>query len=279
MKKKFTLPITILLVASLLAACGASGSSTSSTEDAGDAVDVSQTLTDDNSVSDAMLTAAALVGDIPTTQSFTNDAVSEEDLNAILLAGINAPSAMNGQPWHFTAVTSASVMEEIANSMSFGGGNDSPAPDAPTSPNETDATEREGNSAPAEGDAPDSPASAMPAAPSGGMTRKAGVGDSPLAIIISCEEDSEYDAGLATQAMSTEAVLLGYGTKIVTSPTIALNGEKQAYFKELLEIPENQTACAVLLIGYPADSEESDTDTVTSATTRNPMSDMVTYVQ
>lgn len=45
--------------------------------------------------------AAALVMDIPTVQYFTSEAVPEADVERILQAGLNAPSAMNTQPWHF----------------------------------------------------------------------------------------------------------------------------------------------------------------------------------
>lgn len=49
--------------------------------------------------------------------------------------------------------------------------------------------------------------------------------------------------------MSAEAQLLGHETKIISSPTIALNGEEQQTFRELLGIPEDQSAVAVLLVG------------------------------
>ena len=42
--------------------------------------------------------ALSLVTDIPTTQSFTDEAVKEEDVTTILTAGVNTPSAMNGSP-------------------------------------------------------------------------------------------------------------------------------------------------------------------------------------
>lgn len=38
---------------------------------------------------------------------------------------------------------------------------------------------------------------------------------------------SEFDARFATQLMAVEANLLGYGAKIISSPTITLNGEKK----------------------------------------------------
>ena len=49
----------------------------------------------------AALDYAAIIEDIPTVQAFLEEAVPEEDESRIVMAGINAPSAMNGQPWHF----------------------------------------------------------------------------------------------------------------------------------------------------------------------------------
>ena len=64
--------------------------------------------------------ALSLVTDIPTTQYFTDEAVKEEDVTTILTAGVNAPSAMNSQPWHFTAITDQATLQQIAGDM--GGG-------------------------------------------------------------------------------------------------------------------------------------------------------------
>lgn len=86
------------------------------------------------------------------------------------------------------------------------------------------------------------------------------------------------DAGLACQNMSVTAQLLGYGTKIISSPTMALNGEKQDEYRALLGIPDNQSAVAVLLIGYVDTAVDETVDGYTGATERNPMSDVVTFV-
>ena len=107
-------------------------------------------------------------------------------------------------------------------------------------------------------------------------TAKAGITDAPLAIVISCKEDSEFDAGLACQNMSAEAQLLGYGTKIISSPTIALNGEGQETFHELLGIQDDQSAVAVLLVGMVDTSLNADA--VTAATTRKDVDEVVTKV-
>lgn len=60
--------------------------------------------------------AAELVADIATTQYFTDEAVDEGDIEIIVQAGLNAPSAMNGQPWHFSVITD---MQQISEGMSF----------------------------------------------------------------------------------------------------------------------------------------------------------------
>ncbi len=78
---------------------------------------------------------------------------------------------------------------------------------------------------------------------------KAGMGDSSVAIIVSAKDGSDFDAGLATQIMAVESVLLGYGTKIISSPTIVLNRDEKDSYKEQLGIPDGMSVKGVLLIG------------------------------
>ena len=58
---------------------------------------------------------------------------------------------------------------------------------------------------------------------------------------------------------------------------MALNGENQAEYKELLNIPENQKVAAVILVGKPV-SGEDDPDVLSSATTRNSFDEMTTII-
>ena len=46
-------------------------------------------------------------------RSFTPDPVSEEALREVLRAGMAAPSAGNGQPWHFVVVEDRAVLDAI----------------------------------------------------------------------------------------------------------------------------------------------------------------------
>ena len=97
-------------------------------------------------------------------------------------------------------------------------------------------------------------------------------------IIISCAEGSQLDAGLACQNMSAVAQLLGYGTKIITSPTMALNGPAQDTYRELLGVPQEYTAAAILLIGHADTTIDENADGYTGATARNAAEEMVTYI-
>ena len=228
--------------------------------------------------------AISLVTDFPTTQYFTDEAVQEGDVTTILTAGVNAPSAMNGQPWHFTAITNRDVLQQIADDMSSGfpAGMQPPAEgesgtESPSAPPEGGDGDMELES-PAAGDGESTPpAAAGSGDESGAALAKADITGAPLAIVISCAEGSELDAGLACQTMSVTAQLLGYGTKILSSPTIALNGERQEEYRQLLGIPEGYFAAAVLLVGY-ADLSTDGADSVTGATERNPLDEQVTYV-
>ena len=202
-----------------------------------------------------------------TTQAFSDEAVPEEDLNTILRAGLSAASAINQQPWFFAAVTDPEVMAEIVGS---GGGFTPPAGEKPEGAPEGfpggDKPEGAPEGAPAFG-------GDMPAPPAGGSSgAKAGLGDSPVAVIIykngaSKSPNADYDCGLATQNMVIAAAALGYGTKIVSSPTRSLNGENHDAICEKLGVDPSMEAVAVLLIGKKAD----DTDATTGATTREPL--------
>ena len=205
-----------------------------------------------------------------TTQTFLVEPVLEEDITTILQAGLSATSAINQQPWFFVAVTNQEVMDEISGSMSFGGSMPSGMPEAPP----TDSAP-EGEVGGYAGNTPDG---AMP--PAAGTSAKATLGDSPVAIIIYMDEgtsspNASFDCGLACQNMVTAANALGYGTKIVSSPTMALNGDNHDALCEKLGVDPSFNAVSVLLIGH-ADSEA---DSLSSATTRNQIDEKVSFVK
>ena len=209
-----------------------------------------------------------------TTQAFASDPVPDEDIRTILQAGLSAASAINQQPWFFAAVTNRDLMKEIGGSgMGFGGRPDS-APEGFSAPPEGGMPE---GFTPPEGGRPDG--ESMPAMPAGGSGAKASLGDSPLAIIIykdtaSKSPSPDYDCGLATQNMVIAASSLGYGVKIVSSPTMSLNGEKHDEICEKLGVSTSLQAVAVLLIGKPAEPA----DAVSGASARDDLDAKTTIV-
>lgn len=233
---------------------------------------------------------AKLIEDIPTVQAFTDEAVDVNDINAIVLAGINAPSAMNGQPWHFSVVTSKEVLDEMAGGTSFGdmaGGMpsfDFGSPQEMPEGMDMNGFPGGGFEMPEGMGVPEGMPGNMPGQPADfsgapGMGApvstgaKAAIGDAPLVIVVSCKAGSDLDAGLATQNMSAEAQLLGYGTKIISSPKMTLN---QDSYKELLGIPEDMSVVCVLLVG---NTDTAEYDVLSGATTRNAVDETVTFVR
>ena len=200
-----------------------------------------------------------------TTQAFTDETVSEEDLHVILEAGLAATSAINQQPWYFVAVTNQEIIDEIKSSAgSFGRAPAGGKPDG----------------APA-GDKPEgAPAGDRLAPPAGGMGgAKAGLGDSPVAIVIYMDEGSKspnasFDCGLACENMFIAAKSLGYGAKIVSSPTMQLNGDNHDALCEKLGVDKSYTAVAVLLIGHEGEA----VDGTSGASVRSTMDEKVSFV-
>lgn len=114
----------------------------------------------------------------------------------------------------------------------------------------------------------------------GGGGAKAALGDSPLAILIYMNENTSspnppaFDCGLAAQNMYIAAVSLGYGAKIISSPTMTLNGADHDQICEKLGIDTSLTAVAVLLVGKP----DSSVDGVTGATTRSGLEEKTSII-
>ncbi len=219
-------------------------------------------------------TAVDTIINARTTQAFTDEAVPEEDLRAILEAGLSATSAINQQPWYFVAITNPEIMDELQGGAGgFGGapmgGKPEGAPDGdrPMPPN---------------GEAPEgAPAGDRPAPPEGGMGggAKAGLGDSPVAIVVYMDGNTKspntsFDCGLACENMFIAAKLLGYGAKIVSSPTMQLNGDDHDALCEKLGVDKSCTAVAVLLIGR----EDETVDGTSGASERSTLDEKVSFV-
>lgn len=208
-----------------------------------------------------------------TTQAFTADTVAEDDLKVILQAGLHATSAINQQPWYFVAVTNQEIMKELSGGMGFGGMSlDGKAPEGMPA---GDFTPPEGGETPA--NMP--PMGEMPAAPAAGGAAKAAMGDSPAAIIIYMNEntaspDPNFDCGLACQNMVIAASALDYGTKIISSPTMTLNGTEHDALCEKLGVDPALNAVAVLLVG----KVDTTVDAVSTPSVRYTIEEKVSFI-
>ena len=215
-------------------------------------------------------TAVDVILSAGTTQAFKADAIPEEDLNTILQAGLSTTSAINQQPWYFAVITNQDVMKEI-------GGAGMPMGGAPAGAPPAGAPEGAPAGAPAGGAPAGGAPAGMPPASSGA---KAGLGDSPVAIVVYMNEgtpspDEHFDCGLATQSMVIAANALGYGTKIVSAPTMSLNGEKHDEICEKLGVDKAYNAVAVLLLGYT----DTEVDGATGASVRSALEEKVSFVK
>ena len=221
-------------------------------------------------------TVVDTIMNVGTTQAFTDEAVSIEDLKTIMQAGLSAASAINQQPWYFAAVTNPEVMAEIAGSGMGGGTGFTPPAGAQGMPEGASGMPA---GAPGNGSFPAAPSSAGGASAASGSA-KAGLGDSPAAIIIyrndaSKSPNADFDCGLAAQNMVIAASALGYGVKIVSSPTMTLNGTNHDALCEKLGVDPSMQAVAVLLIGHA----DSTVDATSSATTRETLETKTSIIE
>ena len=167
------------------------------------------------------------------TNYFFDEAVPDEDINGMLRAAISAQSGLNRQYWHFTAIANKDLLSELRTSLY-----------------ETMTDEWKKS---AEG--------------------KAEIGDSPLAIVVSCSEKEEVSAALATQKIVDYAVLSGYGAKVVASPAVVINRG----YKEKLQIPDDMNAVLVVLIGKAKDT--TGVDGISSPTTRKDFDEVANIIK
>lgn len=53
-------------------------------------------------------------------RAYTDQPVSEEAIRKLIAAAVSAPSAGNGQPWHFVVITERGLLNELAELLPFG---------------------------------------------------------------------------------------------------------------------------------------------------------------
>ena len=153
------------------------------------------------------------------TRGYTEDKLSEVELNTVLEAGLHAPTGLNKQQIHFTAVSGdneiLSQVEAEKNRL-----------------RNLDKVEHNFYY--------EAPTVILLSAESGFKW-------------------SHVDAGIAVENMALAATELGLGNLIIGCIYDALNGEKKDYFAKKLSLPEGYEFEIALAVGHKAVTKEPHT--------------------
>ena len=154
-------------------------------------------------------------------RAYKAEQLPEEVLGAILKAGLESPSARNHQPWFFSVVQDAELIQEIHDEAALVLGKGG-------SPRFAD--------------------------PDFQMFYHA-----PTAIFIFGEKEFQWtqvDCGIAVENMALAAEGLGVGSVILGLPEAAFKGEKADALRARLRCPEGYDFVIALALGYAGDTKE-----------------------
>lgn len=154
-----------------------------------------------------------------TTRKFKPEQIKEEELQAIIEAGLYAPSGTNQQPWHFTVIQDQNIID----GMDF---------------ESKEILKQSDNEF-------------MRKA---GLNEKFLPSYSaPTVILVSGLNNNHYtevDCAAATQNMLLAAHSLGIASCWCAAVSLVFNGAKKEEFISKLNIPENYTSFYAVLLGY-----------------------------
>lgn len=161
-------------------------------------------------------------------RAYSQQQISESQLQAVLAAGKAAPSANNKQPWHFTAVQNNQLLVRI---------NEAFRVEMLKQCNEEMRIRFS------------DPAYSV-------------FYHAPTVIFISCPslDEMKYaqtDVGMAIQNMALAAHSMGLGSVILGMPRLAFVGEEAASLRETLKFPAGFDYCLSIAIGTPLDTKDA----------------------
>ena len=153
-------------------------------------------------------------------RSYTGEAITKEEMDAIALAAVQSPSGMNQQPWKIVVVRDKALIEEM----------DDAVMDFFSKQEDKSTYERM-------------------------MSRGGKVFyNAPCAFIVAKREGADLDCGIVSENIALAASSLGLGNVICGLMRVAFDVEKGAEYKEKL-IPEGYEFGVAVLVGYRADGE------------------------
>ncbi len=168
------------------------------------------------------------IADRRSNRAYSPEQITESQLQSILEAGKEAPSANNKQPWHFTAVQNSELLKRV---------------------NEAFRVEMLKRCNEEMRPRFSDPAYSV-------------FYHAPTVIFISCPDLAEMayaqtDAGMAIQNMALAAHSLGLGSVILGMPRLAFAGEEAASLREALAFPKGFDYCLSIAIGTPLDTKDA----------------------
>lgn len=161
--------------------------------------------------------------------AFSEDTILQEDLDMILEAGVSTVNQLDRQPWQFVAITDASVLDSIA----------SEAENAFLDTEDTSIAEE---------------IMEKVEEIAGSFYDEPSINKAPAAIVIYADNaeaspNAGFDCGAAAQNMIYTANTMGYGSAVITTPLVALNGENHDSWCLQFGIDTEMNAVAIVLIG------------------------------
>ena len=154
-------------------------------------------------------------------RAYKEEQLPEEVLSLILRAGLESPSARNHQPWHFSVVQDAALIQEIHDEAAKAMGKDG-------SPRFADSDFQIFYHA-------------------------------PTVVFLFGEKDfswTQVDCGIAVENMALAAEGLGVGSVILGLPKPAFMGGKADELRAKLMCPEGYDFVIALALGYATDTKE-----------------------
>ena len=157
-------------------------------------------------------------------RAYEKTPLTAEQIDAILKAAVESPSAVNRQPWHFTVVRNQKLLDEM-------------------------------NEAVWEQMMLKNPENRSPRFQDGNFNV---FYHAPTVIFISGMPDNPYtliDGGIAVENIALAAESLGLGSVILGMPRDAFAGDRAEEFKKALHFPEGWDFVIAIAIGVPADTK------------------------
>lgn len=153
-------------------------------------------------------------------RNYTGEPIEKEKIEAIALAGVQSPSALNKQPWQLIVVQDKALIEEM----------DATLMDYLSKQEDTSTYER--------------------------MMSRGGTVfyNAPCMIFVAKEAGTDLDTGIIVENMALAASSLGLGNVICGLAGLLFATEKSNYYKEKF-IPEGYEFGVALLVGYTTENE------------------------